>query len=88
MKILNRLPISDEPASICVGVQELLIKRFQIFVWVSIDASRPFPAILDTGHSHNSPGRLSHHTVRSSLRLDSANQRMLPRLTPPARPGG
>jgi hypothetical protein len=30
-----------------------MIKRFQIFVWVSIQASSPFPAILDTGHSHN-----------------------------------
>jgi hypothetical protein len=53
MKILDRLPIGDEPATITIGAEAVTIKRFQIFVWVSIQASSPFPAILDTGHSHN-----------------------------------
>jgi hypothetical protein len=53
MKILDRLPIGDEPETIHVGAEAVTIKRFQIFVWVSIQASPPFPAILDTGHSHN-----------------------------------
>ena len=53
MKILDRLPIGDEPETIHVGAGAVTIKRFQIFVWVSIQASSPFPAILDTGHSHN-----------------------------------
>jgi hypothetical protein len=53
MKILDRLPIGDEPETITVGAEAITIKRFQIFVWVSIQASSPFPAILDTGHSHN-----------------------------------
>ena len=53
MKILDRLPVGDEPATIRVGADAVTIKRFQIFVWVSLQASGPFPAILDTGHSHN-----------------------------------
>lgn len=53
MKILDRLPISDEPETILVGTELVTIKRFQIFVWTSIQGSPPFPAILDTGHSHN-----------------------------------
>ncbi len=53
MKILDRLPIGDEPDTIIVGTESVTIKRFQIFVRVSIQASSPFPAILDTGHSHN-----------------------------------
>ena len=53
MKVLDRLPISDEPATIIVGGEAVTIKRFQIFAWVSLQASAPFPAILDTGHSHN-----------------------------------
>ena len=38
----------------------LEIYRNQIIVWVSLaETSRPFPALLDTGHSHNFsiPGR-------------------------------
>jgi hypothetical protein len=53
MRILDRLPISDEPATALVGSEAVTIKRFQIFAWVSLEASTPFPAILDTGHSHN-----------------------------------
>jgi len=53
MRILDSLPISYEPATINVGAEAITIKRFQIFAWVSLRASAPFPAILDTGHSHN-----------------------------------
>ncbi len=65
MKILDRLPISDEPATIVVGSEAVTIKRFQIFAWVSIQTSSPFPAILDTGHSHNfsiTESQLAHWT--------------------------
>ena len=63
MKILDRLPIGDEAATIILGDEMVAIKRFQIFVWASIQASPPFPAILDTGHSHNfsiTESQLSH----------------------------
>lgn len=54
MKILDRLPVYDEPSLIDVQGDVLQIWRNQIIVWVSVnDVLRPFPAILDTGHSHN-----------------------------------
>jgi hypothetical protein len=65
MKILDRLPIDDEPETITVGGEGVTIKRFQIFVWTSIQSSPPFPAILDTGHSHNfsiTESQLAHWT--------------------------
>jgi hypothetical protein len=54
MRILDRLPIYDEPAIIRVQGDVVQVWRNQIIVWLSIgDVSRVFPAILDTGHSHN-----------------------------------
>ncbi len=54
MTILDRLPIGEEPTSLFVGTELVTIKRYQIAVWISInDEQRPFPAVLDTGHSHN-----------------------------------
>lgn len=54
MKILDRLPITERPALITVQGEAVAVYRNQILIWVSIgDVLRPFPAILDTGHSHN-----------------------------------
>ncbi len=54
MKILDRLPIADRPHLVSVQGDVAEIYRNQIVVWVSIgDLMRPFPALLDTGHSHN-----------------------------------
>jgi hypothetical protein len=53
MKVLDRLPIEDEPEAITVGAEAVTIKWFQVFAGVSIETSPPFPAVLDTGHSHN-----------------------------------
>ena len=55
MRILDRLPLYDKPTIISVGRGEVTqVKRNQIVVWVSINETlRPFPAILDTGYSHN-----------------------------------
>ena len=52
---LDRLPLHDKPAIRSVGRGEVAqVKRNQIIVWVSIgETFRPFPAILDTGFSHN-----------------------------------
>ena len=52
MKIIDRLPIYEEPSLIDVGGEIIQVYRNQIIVWVSLDL-KPFPAILDTGHSHN-----------------------------------
>jgi hypothetical protein len=50
----NKLPIGEEPTVLFVGTEPVTIKRYQIAVWVSInDVMRSFPAVLDTGHSHN-----------------------------------
>jgi len=54
MKILDRLPIYRENAIINVQGEAVQVWKNQIIVWLSIhDDARPFPAILDTGHSHN-----------------------------------
>src|SRR5262245_20933451 len=54
MKILDRLPIYEEPALIEVRDEVYQLWKNQTIVWVSLDeALAPFPAILDTGHSHN-----------------------------------
>jgi hypothetical protein len=54
MKILDRLPIDDEPAPIEVRGEVYQVWKNQAIVRVGLDESlAPFPAILDTGHSHN-----------------------------------
>jgi hypothetical protein len=54
MKILDRLPLYEEPTLIDLRGEVLQVWANQIIVWVSIEEKvRPFPAILDTGHSHN-----------------------------------
>src|SRR5258708_516366 len=54
MKILDRLPIYQEDTLITVHGEAVQVWKNQIIVWLSLqDPARPFPAILDTGHSHN-----------------------------------
>jgi hypothetical protein len=54
MRLLDRLPIHREPTVIGVQGDVLQVWSNQIIVWLSIaDTLRPFPAVLDTGHSHN-----------------------------------
>jgi hypothetical protein len=53
MKILGRHPITDRSMLAEVQNELLDIDRTQIVVWVSIGQKRRFPALLDTGHSHN-----------------------------------
>lgn len=68
-KILYRLPIptKDDVAVVCGEV--VRIKAFEIVAWVSVSAKRVvewdpgmvrFPAILDTGHTHNFSIREEH----------------------------
>jgi hypothetical protein len=46
--------MGEEPTSLFVGAELVTIKRYQIADWISVnDERRPFPAVLDTGHSHN-----------------------------------
>jgi hypothetical protein len=54
MKILDRLPIYAESALIEVRDEVHQVWPNQAIVWVSLaEAMAPFPAILDSGHSHN-----------------------------------
>jgi hypothetical protein len=54
MKILDRLPIYEHASLIDVQGDVFQVWPNQIIVWVSLSETlKPFPAILDTGHSHN-----------------------------------
>ena len=54
MKILDRLPIYEEPTLIEVRGEADQVWKNQAIVWVRLaEVLAPFPAILDTGHSHN-----------------------------------
>jgi hypothetical protein len=55
--IVARCPFFDEPTEVRSASGVVVVKRYQIVVWVSLSRagqlSKRFPAILDTGHSHN-----------------------------------
>jgi hypothetical protein len=62
MKILDRLPIPQADTPAHVGTESVLLKKDQIIVWISLTEEKAarwnptrvrFPAILDTGHTHN-----------------------------------
>ena len=52
MKILDRLPYHDRPTALSFGTRKIDVRGYQIVVWLSL-RQLVFPAILDTGHSHN-----------------------------------
>jgi hypothetical protein len=52
MKILDRLPYHDQPTALSFGPWTIDVRGHQIIVWLSL-RHLVFPAILDTGHSHN-----------------------------------
>ena len=60
MKLLDRLPITDNRASLRFGSRYVTVRRAQILVWVSVHLAGPpesggniprFPALLDTGNN-------------------------------------
>jgi hypothetical protein len=55
--IVDRSPFFQQPTHVNVGEQAVLVRPFQIVLWVSVEAggrlSRRIPAILDTGFSLN-----------------------------------
>ncbi len=62
MKFLDRLPIPQKDTLAQVGAESVRFKKDQIIVWVSLALESvgrsianvtQFPAILDTGHTHN-----------------------------------
>lgn len=60
MQILRQLPFRDSAFTVEVAGETVPIRAYQIVVWVSVSPGEAlargaptFPAILDTGHSHN-----------------------------------
>ncbi len=60
MHVLRQLPFCDTPYTVPVAGEDVAIRAFQIVVWLSLNAgdvlgkdARRFPAVLDTGHTHN-----------------------------------
>jgi hypothetical protein len=62
MRTLDRLQISRKDTLAFVGAESVRLKKDEILVWVSVtnenvveltQATPRFPAILDTGHTHN-----------------------------------
>lgn len=60
--ILNRVPIPEHDDIGFVGTEHVRLKAYEIIVWVSLTLKETqiwqpltpcFPAILDTGHTHN-----------------------------------
>jgi hypothetical protein len=57
VKVLDRLPFEPHHSTVDTAAGPVAVRAFQIVVWLSFRLegilSRPFPAVLDTGHSHN-----------------------------------
>ncbi len=60
MHVLRQLPFRASPHTVEVAEEEVRVRAYQIVVWVSLSIqdvlakdARRFPAVLDTGHSHN-----------------------------------
>ena len=62
--ILDRCPFYEQATEVEMSTGPVLVRAYQIVVWVGVlhrgELSRPFPAILDTGHSHNFSIRAEH----------------------------
>jgi hypothetical protein len=84
MKILDRLPISDERTAVRFGDRHVTVLPDQIQVWVSIhlagvsqpEANLPrIPALIDTGN--NFECSLQHRHVRDWAGIDPGSLRLL-----------
>lgn len=55
--LIDRCPFYETETSVETPSGRMPVRAYQIIVWVSLslrgELSRPFPAVLDTGHSHN-----------------------------------
>ena len=55
--IVNRLPFYEHETQVALPHGPVVVRPYQIVLWVSLRVreivSRPFPAVLDIGHSHN-----------------------------------
>ncbi|MBI1900188.1 MAG: hypothetical protein HYS13_03600 [Planctomycetia bacterium] len=55
--IVNRSPFYEKETHAALPQETVLVRPYQMVVWVSLRVrdviSPPFPAVLDSGHSHN-----------------------------------
>lgn len=81
VQILRQLPFQDVPSSVEVVGEHVDVRACQVIVWVSLsvadvldkDAPR-FPAVLDTGHSHNFSIQEGQLLRWAKLRMDSLEE--------------
>ena len=79
-RLLRRCPYFESLSHVLVGSETVVIKPHQVIVWVSValreminwDGRSPrFPAILDTGHSHNFSIQEDHLNRWAGIQRDS-----------------
>jgi hypothetical protein len=84
MKILDRLPIATQESLVLVRQESVRLKEAEIIVWVSLTlpeftewhpATPRFPAILDTGHTHNFAIQQQHLIRWTGIRPEMLPQR-------------
>jgi hypothetical protein len=60
-RLLDRMPFPDDQSEVAIRGERVRLRPNQIILWVSLSLQRvnstnpvaiPFPAILDTGHTH------------------------------------
>src|SRR6266508_4014501 len=78
--LLDRMPFLEGPGEILVRGERVRIRETQIIVWVSLSlkemrhphpAGVPFPAILDTGHTHTFAIQQRHLVEWAGLRPEA-----------------
>ena len=82
--LLDRTPFPDTPAELVVRGERVRVRSDQIIVWIGLTLERakapnplavPFPAILDTGHTHNLAIHERHLREWAGLRPDVLAER-------------
>lgn len=81
MHVLRQLPFRDVAQTLEVAGEQVIVRGYQITVWVSLSSAdtlekgaRRFPAVLDTGHTHNFSIRANQLLLWAGLRLDELQE--------------
>jgi hypothetical protein len=79
-RILSRVPIPTRDDLTFMGQEQVRVRAYEILVWVSLQPKqvlewqptlRPFPAILDTAHTHNFSIQQDHLVRWAGLRPEN-----------------
>jgi hypothetical protein len=80
MRLLDQMPFTEYPKEVIVRDERVRVRANQIVIWVSLGLHRimepnpaavPFPAILDTGHTHSFSIQQRHLVEWAGLRPES-----------------